>query len=306
MSPSCAGVGVHSTPAGRRGERPAGARPTFLPGKRGRWSKTHRRGLSGLVSALTRSFLSMLRYFKSVFHSEFRLKGHFSEHSGCDRCTRKAVRAISRRPAWGLSPDPCVSVPQTGLSGNLILLAVLYKGGLLMGSAHMTVGELSSFLMYAFWVGLSIAGTWPAAGGCGEKAGSGFRGTDLTSQRLSPSSFCAEAVSCHPSLRGSQWRCRGLASGPLSGPWAPGGLSSLSSGHSGVAFPDLLSGHCTPCPPPPSDRRDERLGGAGGQGDRRGVGSSLGQDAASAQTLQSTTRGPPKRTDQDVPQPSKS
>lgn len=27
-----------------------------------------------------------------------------------------------------------------------------------MGSAHMTVGELSSFLMYAFWVGLSIGG----------------------------------------------------------------------------------------------------------------------------------------------------
>ncbi|XP_057591546.1 ATP-binding cassette sub-family B member 10, mitochondrial isoform X4 [Hippopotamus amphibius kiboko] len=47
----------------------------------------------------------------------------------------------------------------TGLSGNLIVLSVLYKGGLLMGSAHMTVGELSSFLMYAFWVGLSIAGT---------------------------------------------------------------------------------------------------------------------------------------------------
>uniref|UniRef100_A0A8C5ZEH5 ATP-binding cassette sub-family B member 10, mitochondrial n=1 Tax=Marmota marmota marmota TaxID=9994 RepID=A0A8C5ZEH5_MARMA len=46
----------------------------------------------------------------------------------------------------------------TGLSGNLIVLSVLYKGGLLMGAAHMTVGELSSFLMYAFWVGLSIGG----------------------------------------------------------------------------------------------------------------------------------------------------
>lgn len=56
-------------------------------------------------------------------------------------------------------PDFCVFfIPQTGLSGNLIVLAVLYKGGLLMGSAHMTVGELSSFLMYAFWVGLSIGG----------------------------------------------------------------------------------------------------------------------------------------------------
>uniref|UniRef100_A0A8C7C1T1 ATP-binding cassette sub-family B member 10, mitochondrial n=2 Tax=Neovison vison TaxID=452646 RepID=A0A8C7C1T1_NEOVI len=46
----------------------------------------------------------------------------------------------------------------TGLSGNLIVLSVLYKGGLLMGSAQMTVGELSSFLLYAFWVGVSIGG----------------------------------------------------------------------------------------------------------------------------------------------------
>ncbi|XP_066433139.1 ATP-binding cassette sub-family B member 10, mitochondrial [Eleutherodactylus coqui] len=46
----------------------------------------------------------------------------------------------------------------TGLSGNLIVLAVLYKGGLLTGAAQMTVGELSSFLMYAFWVGISIGG----------------------------------------------------------------------------------------------------------------------------------------------------
>lgn len=27
-----------------------------------------------------------------------------------------------------------------------------------MGGAHLTVGELSSFLMYAFWVGISIRG----------------------------------------------------------------------------------------------------------------------------------------------------
>uniref|UniRef100_A0A672GJ38 ATP-binding cassette, sub-family B (MDR/TAP), member 10 n=1 Tax=Salarias fasciatus TaxID=181472 RepID=A0A672GJ38_SALFA len=46
----------------------------------------------------------------------------------------------------------------TGLSGNLMILSVLYKGGLLMASQHMTVGELSSFLMYTFWVGISIAG----------------------------------------------------------------------------------------------------------------------------------------------------
>ncbi|XDV50266.1 hypothetical protein PO909_019345 [Leuciscus waleckii] len=46
----------------------------------------------------------------------------------------------------------------TGLSGNIIILSVLYKGGLLMANEAMTVGQLSSFLMYAFWVGISIAG----------------------------------------------------------------------------------------------------------------------------------------------------
>ncbi|KAK2854186.1 hypothetical protein Q5P01_006847 [Channa striata] len=46
----------------------------------------------------------------------------------------------------------------TGLSGNIMILAVLYKGGLLMASQHMTVGDLSSFLMYTFWVGISVAG----------------------------------------------------------------------------------------------------------------------------------------------------
>uniref|UniRef100_A0A8C3FEQ0 ATP binding cassette subfamily B member 10 n=1 Tax=Chrysemys picta bellii TaxID=8478 RepID=A0A8C3FEQ0_CHRPI len=57
-----------------------------------------------------------------------------------------------------MTQDSLAEATQTGLSGNMIVLSVLYKGGLLMGSAHMTVGELSSFLMYAFWVGVSIGG----------------------------------------------------------------------------------------------------------------------------------------------------
>lgn len=52
----------------------------------------------------------------------------------------------------------CVCALQTGLSGNIMILSVLYKGGLLMASQHLSVGELSSFLMYTFWVGISIAG----------------------------------------------------------------------------------------------------------------------------------------------------
>ncbi|KAG7483027.1 ATP-binding cassette sub-family B member 10, mitochondrial [Solea senegalensis] len=46
----------------------------------------------------------------------------------------------------------------TGLSGNFMILSVLFKGGLLMANHHMTVGELSSFVMYTLWVGISIAG----------------------------------------------------------------------------------------------------------------------------------------------------
>ncbi|CAL9701710.1 unnamed protein product [Knipowitschia caucasica] len=46
----------------------------------------------------------------------------------------------------------------TGLSGNIMILSVLYKGGLLMANQHMSVGELSSFLLYTFWVGISVAG----------------------------------------------------------------------------------------------------------------------------------------------------
>ncbi|XP_068446189.1 ATP-binding cassette sub-family B member 10, mitochondrial [Clinocottus analis] len=45
-----------------------------------------------------------------------------------------------------------------GLSGNIMILSVLYKGGLLMSCQHMTVGDLSSFLMYTFWIGISVAG----------------------------------------------------------------------------------------------------------------------------------------------------
>lgn len=46
----------------------------------------------------------------------------------------------------------------TGFSGNLIILTVLYYGGLMMHDAEITVGDLSSFLMYAAYVGISIGG----------------------------------------------------------------------------------------------------------------------------------------------------
>ncbi len=43
----------------------------------------------------------------------------------------------------------------TGLSGNLIILSVFYFGGVSMSEESLTIGDLSSFLLYAFWVRLS-------------------------------------------------------------------------------------------------------------------------------------------------------
>ncbi|XP_054262814.1 ATP-binding cassette sub-family B member 10, mitochondrial isoform X2 [Macrosteles quadrilineatus] len=46
----------------------------------------------------------------------------------------------------------------TGLSGNVIILSVLYYGGVMVSDAHITVGSLSSFLLYAAYVGVSLGG----------------------------------------------------------------------------------------------------------------------------------------------------
>lgn len=46
----------------------------------------------------------------------------------------------------------------TGLSGNVIMLAVLYSGGMMMTDAQITVGDLTSFLLYAGFVGISFGG----------------------------------------------------------------------------------------------------------------------------------------------------
>uniref|UniRef100_A0A1A7W653 ATP-binding cassette sub-family B member 10, mitochondrial n=1 Tax=Iconisemion striatum TaxID=60296 RepID=A0A1A7W653_9TELE len=78
------------------------------------------------------------------------------ELSEVDLYTQKADRVLSLAKQEALMRAGFFGV--TGLSGNLMILSVLYKGGLLMASQHMTVGELSSFLMYTFWVGISIAG----------------------------------------------------------------------------------------------------------------------------------------------------
>ncbi|KAL8645143.1 MAG: hypothetical protein Q9210_006872 [Variospora velana] len=50
------------------------------------------------------------------------------------------------------------STIQTGLLGNLTILAVLYVGGGMVQSGAISIGELSSFLMYTVYAGSSIFG----------------------------------------------------------------------------------------------------------------------------------------------------
>ncbi|XP_045584652.2 ATP-binding cassette sub-family B member 10, mitochondrial [Procambarus clarkii] len=46
----------------------------------------------------------------------------------------------------------------TGLSGNVIILSVLYYGGGLVSESSLTIGQLSSFLLYAAYVGIALGG----------------------------------------------------------------------------------------------------------------------------------------------------
>ena len=40
----------------------------------------------------------------------------------------------------------------------MVILAVLYSGGMMMTDSLITVGELTSFLLYTGFVGISVAG----------------------------------------------------------------------------------------------------------------------------------------------------
>ena len=46
----------------------------------------------------------------------------------------------------------------TGLSGNVIILSVLYYGGLMVTESSLTAGQLSAFLLYAVYVTFSLSG----------------------------------------------------------------------------------------------------------------------------------------------------
>lgn len=54
--------------------------------------------------------------------------------------------------------QPSLVVFQTGFSGNTIIMSVFYFGGVMMMSSDITVGNLSAFLLYAAYVGISMNG----------------------------------------------------------------------------------------------------------------------------------------------------
>lgn len=46
----------------------------------------------------------------------------------------------------------------TGLSGNIIIMSVLYYGGTLVNEGQLTIGALTSFILYAAYTAISIGG----------------------------------------------------------------------------------------------------------------------------------------------------
>lgn len=52
---------------------------------------------------------------------------------------------------------PCLSV-QSGFSGNVIIVSVLYYGGTLVITDQLTIGALTSFILYAAYSAISING----------------------------------------------------------------------------------------------------------------------------------------------------
>ena len=46
----------------------------------------------------------------------------------------------------------------TGLSGNIIIMSVLYYGGTLVNEGQLSIGALTSFILYAAYTAISIGG----------------------------------------------------------------------------------------------------------------------------------------------------
>ncbi|KAK3093464.1 hypothetical protein FSP39_016049 [Pinctada imbricata] len=78
------------------------------------------------------------------------------EHREIDQYNQKITDIL--KLAYKESLARGVFWASTGLSGNIIVLSVFYYGGMMMQDSTITIGDLSAFLLYAAYSGVSISG----------------------------------------------------------------------------------------------------------------------------------------------------
>lgn len=89
--------------------------------------------------------------------SNIRLLKSFSQESReCDTYNKKLqhVLQLAYKESWARG----IFFGLSGFSGNVIVLSVLYYGGIMVSENTLTVGNLSAFLLYAGYIGVSIGG----------------------------------------------------------------------------------------------------------------------------------------------------
>ncbi|XP_046847627.1 ATP-binding cassette sub-family B member 10, mitochondrial-like [Xenia sp. Carnegie-2017] len=104
------------------------------------------RDLLAISTNIAEESLSNIRTVQAFGQEETQITRYQSKIGEVFKLTKK--EAIASGIFWGF----------TGLSGNLIVLLVLYFGGNMVSLSQITVGGLTSFMVYAAWVGVSVSG----------------------------------------------------------------------------------------------------------------------------------------------------
>ncbi|PSN54806.1 ATP-binding cassette sub-family B member 10 [Blattella germanica] len=84
------------------------------------------------------------------------VKSFSQERKECDAYSNKIQRVLELAYKEALARG--IFFGLTGFSGNVIVLSVLYYGGIMVSNSDLTVGKLSAFLLYAAYIGVSIGG----------------------------------------------------------------------------------------------------------------------------------------------------
>lgn len=84
------------------------------------------------------------------------VKAFSKEQSECEAYGQKIHKLLELAYKESLAVGSFYGL--TGLSGNVIIILVLYYGGGMVATEQLTVGNLTSFLLYAAYVGISIGG----------------------------------------------------------------------------------------------------------------------------------------------------